>query len=383
MACLRKRKTKNGFVYVVDFRYQGERHALSVKTSNRRMAEKVRSDIEAKIASGLFRLKEYEEKEIRLSDFLNVYFTGAQGLKLKSTLQVDGFRTKAFLRTVGDVPISSIRIETLEKWRAKRLEKVRPATFNGELRVLKTVFSKAVEYGYLQSSPFKKIKKVREEQKRLYMTSDEIRKMFDYLQHLTQNARNKNHRSVANKFMLFCEVLLGTGMRRSELINLTIDHVDFERNIVLLEKTKGKKRREIPMTSRVGDILGQLSPTLFGDMSKNLVTRRFTECAQKIGLQGMKLHSLRHTFGTYLIALGYDITVVKELLGHEDITTTMIYAKADASLLRDAIKSIGELGKNGYKMVTKTKEALEVQTHEKTTPTSLSEVSIYSARRGT
>jgi hypothetical protein len=67
----------------------------------------------------------------------------------------------------------------------------------------------------------------------------------------------------------------------------------------------------------------------------------------------MKLHSLRHTFGTYLIAMGYDITVAKELLGHEDIKTTLVYAKADTRLLRDAIRSLDALGRDGYKMVTK------------------------------
>jgi site-specific recombinase XerD len=63
----------------------------------------------------------------------------------------------------------------------------------------------------------------------------------------------------------------------------------------------------------------------------------------------MKLHSLRHTFGTCLIAVGYDITVTMELLGHEDIKTTLIYAKADTRLLREAMQSFELLGRNGYK----------------------------------
>jgi site-specific recombinase XerD len=44
--------------------------------------------------------------------------------------------------------------------------------------------------------------------------------------------------------------------------------------------------------------------------------------------------------------MGYDITVVKELLGHEEIKTTMIYAKANPRLLRDAIRSVEALGLN-------------------------------------
>jgi 3-deoxy-D-manno-octulosonate 8-phosphate phosphatase KdsC-like HAD superfamily phosphatase len=50
--------------------------------------------------------------------------------------------------------------------------------------------------------------------------------------------------------------------------------------------------------------------------------------------------------------MGYDITVAKELLGHEDINSTILYAKADTRLIRDAIKSFDVLEGNGCKMVT-------------------------------
>ena len=107
---------------------------------------------------------------------------------------------------------------------------------------------------------------------------------------------------------------------------------------------------------KIVEILQALSPALFSRMSKDHVTHKFTQCARKVGLKGIKLHSLRHTFGTFLIGMGYDITVVKELLGHEDIKTTMVYAKADSRLLRDAIRSFELLEKSGYKMVTRPEE---------------------------
>ena len=236
----------------------------------------------------------------------------------------------------------------------ERLCKVKPVTFNDERRVLSHIFNKACEHGYIQKNPFKMIKKLKEQQQRLYLTSDELRKFFDELHHLSLTARNKEHRVGYYKFKLFCEVLLNTGMRRSELLGLKLDQVDFDIDLIRLERTKGRKRREIPMTGRVREILGELSPSLFGDLTKDQVSHKFTDCAKRIGLQGMKLHSLRHTFGTYLIAMGYDITVAKELLGHEDIKTTLIYAKADTRLLREAIRSFDVLGQNGYKMVTKT-----------------------------
>ena len=57
-----------------------------------------------------------------------------------------------------------------------------------------------------------------------------------------------------------------------------------------------------------------------------------------------------------LIALGYDIKVVKDLLGHEDIRITEIYAKSGNHILQKAIRSFEILHENGYDLVTRTDE---------------------------
>lgn len=230
---------------------------------------------------------------------------------------------------------------------------MKPVTVNDERRVLSHIFNKAVDYEYLIRNPFKKIKKLKEQQRRLYLTAGEIDLVFRDLESQSTTARNESYRSGYRKFKLYCEVLLNTGMRRSELIDLRPENIDFENNMIRLEQTKGKKRREIPMTNRVREILRQLNPVLFGDLTRDQVTHKFMDCTKRIKLRGLKLHSLRHTFGTYMIAMGFDITVVMELLGHEDIKTTLIYAKADIGLLREAMRSFEKLGRNGYKMVTK------------------------------
>jgi integrase len=165
---------------------------------------------------------------------------------------------------------------------------------------------------------------MKEQQKRLYMTGRELAALFAHLENLSRTARNKEHRYGYYKFGLFCEVLLNTGMRRGELLALKVEHVDFENNVIRVEDAKWKKRREVLMTRRVSEILTHLSPTLFTDVTASQVTHKFTACAKTLHLKGIKLHSMRHTFGTCLLAMGYDITVAKELLG-----------------------------KNGYKMVTK------------------------------
>jgi integrase/recombinase XerD len=68
-------------------------------------------------------------------------------------------------------------------------------------------------------------------------------------------------------------------------------------------------------------------------------------------LDGIKLHSLRHTFATRLIELGVDILTIARLLGHADIKTTMIYAKAELGALRSAVKKLDMLQLSGEKLV--------------------------------
>lgn len=370
MARLRKRKTSQGFVYVLDFRYQGRRRVVSLKTSDRRTAEKVKANIEAKIVCGTFRIDDDLGPRIRISEFLTVYFEVAVGTKMGSTVEVEKARTGAFVDAVGDIPLDEINLEVLERWRAKRLESIKPPTFNGELRVMKTVLNKAIEYGHLKANPCRQMKKLREEQKRLYLTAEEVVRFFEYVEGMSRTARNKNYRESYRVFGMFCEVLISTGMRRAELLTLRPDRIDMTRNIILLERTKGMKRREVPMTARVRQILAELSPLLFSEFTEDFVSHKFADCSRSAGIKGMKLHSLRHTFGTYLISMGYDITVVKELLGHEDIKTTLIYAKANPGLLRDAIRSLEVLGKNGYKMVTRKVGEKEEPLAEKSIPAS-------------
>ncbi len=76
----------------------------------------------------------------------------------------------------------------------------------------------------------------------------------------------------------------------------------------------------------------------FADLKPGAVTHKFNDLMKRINLTAFKLHSLRHTFATRLVAAGVDILAVKELLGHQDIRTSMVYAKADTETLRRAVE---------------------------------------------
>jgi len=152
------------------------------------------------------------------------------------------------------------------------------------------------------------------------------------------NSRNAHHRAIHEKFGLYVELLLHTGMRREEGLRLRWKDIDFKKNLLYVIKSKSKETRMIPLSSRAKEILLELGEELFAGFTPNLMTHKFIYFCEKAGLVGFKLHSIRHTHATKLIDAGVDVLTVSKLLGHADIKTTMIYAKVQRPVLENAIR---------------------------------------------
>lgn len=133
-------------------------------------------------------------------------------------------------------------------------------------------------------------------------------------------------------------LIYSAGLRGQEVINLKIADVDFERMTIHIRQTKYNKDRIVP-----------LSPTMALGLKKYLAAENphiwlfnGKEASGKYSVKGLSwvmrenlkktsitkqvcLHSLRHTYATHLLEEGMNIVTLKDLLGHSDITTTMIY----------------------------------------------------------
>lgn len=161
--------------------------------------------------------------------------------------------------------------------------------------------------------------------------------------------------NVRNKAML--EVLYGSGLRVSELINLKISN--YYPEVEFLKITgKGNKERLVPIGSSaikyisiyLNEVRNHISIQKGNEdfvflnrrgtkLSRIMVFLLIKDLALKIGLQKtISPHTFRHSFATHLIEGGADLRAVQEMLGHESITTTEIYTHLDRDYLKQTIQ---------------------------------------------
>ena len=144
----------------------------------------------------------------------------------------------------------------------------------------------------------------------------------------------------------FIELALNTSCRKQELLGLEWCNVDFDNNLILLEKTKNGTRRLVHLNSicrvvlirrmRVRGELRPDTPWVFfhgtpaihvnvGDRVKNVKTPFATTC-KKTGMDDDLIHDLRHTATSWLVMEGVPLLEVSRLLGHKSIAQTERYA---------------------------------------------------------
>ena len=171
---------------------------------------------------------------------------------------------------------------------------------------------------------------------------------------------------------LILEMLYSTGMRVSELCNLPLKTVLFNKKVsqqndndeykFIIIKGKGQKERIVPLRANVISMLQDYikltfhkgQKYLFQSFGKNHhIDRRSIEniiksAALKANLDPTYVspHIMRHSFATHLLQKGLDIREIQELLGHASIDTTAIYAKIDTSNVKEILETYHPFGKN-------------------------------------
>ena len=213
------------------------------------------------------------------------------------------------------------------------------ATYNRMLSTLKGMFSRAYEFGYIETNNVRDVKLLQVTSSKIrYLDEEETKSFFDNI--------NKLKSTQAQNII---KIAYYTGMRKGEVLSLSFDDIDYHTNQITLKSsnTKSNKTRSIPIHSEVMKIIKSLernSGLLFisditGSKIDN-IDRSWNTLMKLAEIENFRFHDLRHNFCSMLVMKGVPIYTVAQLAGHADVKTTQIYAHLSPDVKKSAIDLI-------------------------------------------
>ena len=337
----------------IGYTFAGKRRRVSTGTDDQKLAEIKLNDLRLKLFKGEIGAKPEAIARSPLPEFFRKYVEF-----MRSDGSVDKHSDLARLRILqeffarkGIRHLNGITPDLIDEFRVTVLAGRKPKTIKNYILLLKTALNKAVAWDLIESNPIARVKAPKVVKTFHFYSQAEIEKLIEVVQEPLKSA---------------IIILVNTGIRRGELYNLRVRDVDLKNESLRVWpyegfSPKGKQPRRIPITEILRVTLRPLAKAKSPDDyifrpydGPNTIYRHFAALARKLGIKGT-LHDLRHTFASHLSMQGVPIPVIKDLLGHSDIATTMIYAHLSPEIHKAAIKKL-PFGwcRNGAKKAPKT-----------------------------
>ena len=307
----------------------GIRHAKSTGTSNRRVAEKVDEQFKEELALARLGMK-VPQPEMPFGELAARFL--AEGFPKAWHLD----RLKLLLPYFGETAIGRISKALVREYRADRhrQKQVSETTVNRDLEALRHLLYWAVDEGLLAANPLARMPLVRERRKpRMVMSLAEEEKLLA--------AASPHLRDIVI-------AALDTGMRRGEILGERWEHVDLDRGLLFVtrSKTAEGEGREIPHTRRLQALLAASAKPhglvfTFKGQPIRAIKTAWKATIRRAGIRYYRFHDLRHAFNTRLMEAGVMQEVRKALMGHssgED--TNSIYTHVELPAKREAIRKL-------------------------------------------
>lgn len=217
---------------------------------------------------------------------------------------------------------------------------LKASTINQKLAVLNRVFSLAVENDYVPQNPVSKVRRLKE--------GDRLERVMSAVEEvalreaMTADAR---FHDLADFFTL----AVNTGMRASELVGLPLTEVDLRRKEICLpaERTKESKAKTIPLNSDALEVLeklvrdrGEAGRVFPAEFTYQWAAQLWREARRAAKVSGLRIHDLRHTFASRLLAAGVVETDINKMLGHSSLRMTARYAHSSEASRRAAVEAL-------------------------------------------
>jgi integrase/recombinase XerC len=233
-------------------------------------------------------------------------------------------------------------------WIVELIEaKLEPSSIHRKISTIKAYFKYLQEKGIIIRNPIQEIPLPKIiKQKPSYINEAQLSILFNEVKF------GKDFNGRKEKIIL--DILYSTGIRRSELINLTFKRINLEKSQINI-LGKGNKERIVPISQQLTfdiesyvkeriDCFGNSSPYLFlTQKGKQLYPKAVYNIVKKYLSQITTIskkspHTLRHSFATHLLANGADLRAIQELLGHTSLASTQVYTHNSLEKLKDIYK---------------------------------------------
>lgn len=206
------------------------------------------------------------------------------------------------------------------------------STINSKLAFLSSLLTYAYQNNLIEHKPYIPTFKVSSAKER-YLTDAEIDLMMDYC--------------TGNQLYNLAGIVLtglNTGMRISEILNLTAD--DIQDNYFRIWKNKGNRPISIPMNQKMKElyavILGNLDVKagFIYRLNYSQIQYQFDKMVTSLSLLDVTIHTLRHTFCSKLVQKNIPLTTIQQLANHKSYRTTLRYAHLANKQLEDAVNCL-------------------------------------------
>ena len=246
--------------------------------------------------------------------------------------------------------------ETIEQYITELHKKYKQKTIKRKIASIKAFYSYLEEEELVEQNPFRKIKVKFKETIILprIIPREEIEQLLNYIYASLSSLSGIQYKHSLRDAAVI-EVFFATGARVYEISNIRVENINLNSGLIRI-MGKGRKERYIQISNTaVLDILRKYYEENEPEIKKsgyffiNNRGKRYTEQSIRLMLKKYTLkagiqrkitpHMFRHSFATYLIEEGVDVSCVQQILGHSSIKTTQIYihvaAKKQADILRE------------------------------------------------
>ncbi len=221
-----------------------------------------------------------------------------------------------------------------------------PGVANRCLALLSKMFNLAERWGWRPegSNPCRHVDRYRERSRERFLSEAELARLGDALSKAERNGTESPHAVAAIRLLIF------TGARRGEILGLRWEHVDTERAMLLLADSK-TGAKAIYLSAPALETLATVprmdgNPHVIAGERPGAplvnIQKPWGRIRKRAGLDGVRLHDLRHSFASVAAAGGLSLLMIGRLLGHTQAATTQRYAHLAADPIRAANEAIGQ-----------------------------------------